>query len=300
MAWFDDPTSTLQVQGYADERAADKDAREVAKYGWHIKDMSGGFGQLQIGPTLTKVAVCTGVGILFPLNAAGGRFSVTWERTPATAAMIGEEDKANRLKLEYDQVGALLYQSIGKVVDMQSRNTGGPRTSDVAKMFGTVLLERARAAARRADVCTRMASQIEDLLGAYANAGKSEAPGIDIAARLRAEAATMSANSVADETAANAMQVFVAVCRNSEEAIKAAQDSARLVGQGILKIADAERRALTARDDATRERSQREVSERKMDQQREEARRLEVEADRDAKQTALAAAAAELPPIVVY
>src|ERR1700704_558032 len=104
----------MQVQGYGDERAADKDVREAAKYGWSMKEMSGAFGQLQVGRTLTKVATSTGVGILFPIGArAGGRMSITGERPPAVAAVIGEEDQANRLKMEYDQVGQQLYQSIG-------------------------------------------------------------------------------------------------------------------------------------------------------------------------------------------
>ncbi len=300
MPWFDDATATVQVQGYADERAADKDIREANKYGWHIKDVSGAFGQLQIGDTLTKVAVCTGVGILFPVNAAGGRLSVTWERSPAIATMIGEEDKANRVKLEYDQAGAALYQAIGKVVDVQSRNTGGPRTSDVAKVFATALLDRSRAAARRADACLRMASEIDELLADYAKAEPTEPPQIDIAARLRGEATTMTVNASADEAAANGMQDFAQVCRDAEEAIRAAQDAAKLVGQGILKIADAERRALTARDDQTRERAEREVAERKTDQQRLDVRRQEIEADRDAKQAALTDASVNLPPIPVY
>src|SRR4051794_28605558 len=115
MAWYQDPTATQQVQGYNDERAADKDLREAAKYGWSMRDLSGTFGQLPVGRTLTKVAVATGTGILFPVGTGNGRLTITWERPLAVATVIGEEDNANALKTEYDQAGGLLYQAIAKV-----------------------------------------------------------------------------------------------------------------------------------------------------------------------------------------
>lgn len=300
MAWYDDPNGTLQFLTYNNDAAADKDMREAVKYGWRIRDVSADTAQVPFGPVLTKFANVTGLGILFGVNGTSGKLSVTWEREGAVATLVSEEDKTAVLKQEYDAVAQRLYAAVRKVEDIQSRNPGGPRSSDVAKALGDALTERSRVAQARQDVCMRMARQIEVLLSAHANAGEAAPPSLDIVGWLIDEATAVGTFSGQDDATAAALQQYALACRDTENSVKAAQDAARNLSQGVMRIAEAERRALQARDDVSRGRAEDEAAQRKADQDRAQAYLTQAEADRDAKEASRADMQSKLPPVPTY
>jgi hypothetical protein len=300
MAWYNDPSGTLQFLTYNNDAAADKDMREAVKYGWRIRDISADAAQVPFGAVMTKFANVTGLGILFGVNGTSGKLSVTWEREGPVALLVSEEDKTAVLKQEYDAVAQRLYAAVRKVEDIQSRNPGGPRSSDVAKALGDALTERSRAALARQDVCMRMARQVEVLLAAHANAGEAAPPSLDIVGWMIDEATAVATYSAQDDAAAAALQQYALACRDTETGVKAAQDAARNLSQGVMRIAEAERRALQARDDVSRSRAEEEAAQRKVDQERAQAYMAQVEADRDAKEASRAAMQATLPAIPTY
>jgi hypothetical protein len=285
---------------YGDDRAADKDLREAVKYGWRIRDVSADAAQVPFGPVLTKFANVTGLGILFGVNGTGGRISVTWERDEPMALLVAEEDRTAVLKQEYDQVAQRLYQAVRKVEDIMARNPGGPRSSDVAKALSDALTERSRAAQARQDVAMRLARQIEVLLDAHEKNGEAAPASLDIVGWLVDEATAVANYSAQDDAAAGAMAQYALVCRDTEMAVKAAQDAARNLSQGIMRIAESERRAVTARDDVSRARAEDEATARRIDQERAQAYLTQVEADRDAKEAVRADTQAKLPVVATY